>query len=685
MKFFRKSAILVSGRQPLARRTWHGVRSSSFRRHIPDRTAAHRSLARVASSPHRLLRRAGQRRRHAADVEGLHPEQHADPRLLHGHQRSARVEHRRFPRAKRVDRHRRRTGRRPFHSEPDQCTRQWGSVTAESAYITAALAVMESRSFYSTHGVHYIAGYGAGGTALQNYVANNPLNRDRCGVRRHGRPRQPRRSAPSSSRSTPKFSADRHGPAVHVGGVSRRARAGVVRQRDDANVAEPWPTGSMPTTWCRPRAAPTARSSQRADSDATAHVVQRTGVEGGRARTAGGLRRQAVHAAGLPVPVLLHALRQHHGVRQRARLAARLRRARRRDQEPDRHRGRRPGLEARVHGVRAEEFQAGLSQRRAGGLCVRRRQPAGPLFFDITRWWEIADRYGFIVVVPCSQPSGPPYTPLETRWNFSNGNLNVKADDFEFIRQLIQVVDTAYDTDPGGGLRSATPTARCSSMPWRTGCPSTSPRSGQRRDLRPRRRRGDLGDSDVSEHGGERQRQPLPVESRRPPQPRDVLAGPKQPRHRRQPESVQTGVGQLQRTTLYRWNNDQGIPLYMYGITAARNHNVSVDTAWTAWEEWFSNWSKDRAGNLHYEGRLVQAVTSPLVGDAVAPRAEPPDAGGVGDGGADRRHRRSLVVERQQRPAAGRNAGVGQVVGDRRRIVATFRRAPCRCCPPAMQ
>ena len=61
-----------------------------------------------------------------------------------------------------------------FVLEPDQSTRQWGSVAAESAYITAALRSWKRR-FYSTHGVNYIAGYGSGGTALQSYVANNPL------------------------------------------------------------------------------------------------------------------------------------------------------------------------------------------------------------------------------------------------------------------------------------------------------------------------------------------------------------------------------------------------------------------------------------------------------------------------------------------------------------------------------
>ena len=50
----------------------------------------------------------------------------------------------------------------------------------------------------------------------------------------------------------------------------------------------------------------------------------------------------------------------------------------------------------------------------------------------------------------------------------------------------------------------------------------------------------------------------------------------------------------------------RAIPLFMYSICAARNHNVSVDTNWTAWEEWFSKWRKDSAGKLYYEGTLVQ-------------------------------------------------------------------------------
>jgi hypothetical protein len=242
------------------------------------------------------------------------------------------------------------------------------------------------------------------------------------------------------------------------------------------------------------------------------------------------------------------------------------------------------------------------------------------LFFDITRWWEIAEEYGFIVVVPCSQYSGPPYTPLELRWNFTNGNLDLKADDFEFIRQLIKLIDADYNTDPG--RRFAVGHSNGSmfdhGIAYRmpeyftaiAGNGATSnPVPGSATSVIPmylNMAENDNGNPYLSNPGNLR----------------NLVSGWLD-RHDvgnvDHPDSVQTGAGMLERTSLWRWNNDQGIPLYMYGITAARNHNVSVDSNWTAWEEWFAKWRKDSAGNLHYEGRRVQAVTSPLVAMRIKP------------------------------------------------------------------
>jgi hypothetical protein len=229
------------------------------------------------------------------------------------------------------------------------------------------------------------------------------------------------------------------------------------------------------------------------------------------------------------------------------------------------------------------------------------------LFFDITRWWEIADRYGFIIVVPCSQYSGPPYTPLETRWNFTNGNLDRKADDFEFVKQLIAAVDAQYDTDPGRrfAVGHSNGSMFDNGIAYRmpeyftaiSGNGATSnPIPGSATSVMPMyisMAENDNGNPYLSNPGTLRNLVTYWLNRN------DVGVVDS-------PGSVQSGVGMLERTTLYKWANEQGIPLFMYSICAARNHNVSVDTNWTAWEEWFSKWNKDSAGNLYYEGRLVQ-------------------------------------------------------------------------------
>ena len=187
----------------------------------------------------------------------------------------------------------------------------------------------------------------------------------------------------------------------------------------------------------------------------------------------------------------------------------------------------------------------------------------------------------------------------------------------------------------------------------------------QRSNLCPRRRLCHLGDSHVPEHGRKRQRQPVPLEPRRAPQSRDVLAQPeRQPRRCRHPESVQTGVGPLQRTTLWRWNNDEGIPLYMYGITAARNHNVSVDTAWTAWEEWFAKWRKDRAGNsLSTKARPSRRSQVHRFRCAWSPVLNLRRTAGLVDVVLTAEVGDLASWDVSERPAAGRNACVDQVVG----------------------
>ncbi|WP_370617658.1 alpha/beta hydrolase family esterase [Mumia sp. Pv 4-285] len=502
-----------------------------------------------------------------------------------------------------------------FVLEPDQTTGQWGDLATESSYITEAFSVMEAKRFYSTHGISYIAGYGTGGTALQSYVAKNPLNvisavfidtDDLSGLDQIGAQEFSFTPKFTDTGMDPRFTSvpyrDVPVPVWFVNDDDSDV-SNLVSYWKQANDVRPYAVRGtfgdtyhqrarserLPTSYSEPvsKVAVLERDVAYDDKRFTKRISRfltyytrydNTTVFGNVLGTRPDYGRLGVDVKNLMVT------EADGQVWKRQYLVYEPKKAKK-------HRG----------GAPVVYVFAGGSQP-----CT--------LFFDITRWWEIADTYGFTVVVPCSQYSGPPYTPLELRWNYTNANLDVKADDFEFIRQLTSVVDRDYDTDPGrrfafghsngsmfehgiayrmpeyftaiagnGATSNPVPDSATSVVPLflnmaenENGNPYLS-NPGNLRDLVSYwLERNDVGLVD-------------------------------------EPDSTQTGVGMLERTTLQRWNNDQGIPLYMYGITAARNHNVSVDTAWTAWEGWFSRWDKDRAGRLSYDGTRVLAQTSPLV------------------------------------------------------------------------
>jgi predicted esterase len=226
------------------------------------------------------------------------------------------------------------------------------------------------------------------------------------------------------------------------------------------------------------------------------------------------------------------------------------------------------------------------------------------LFFDITRGWEIADEYGFIVVVPCSQYSGPPYTPLETRWNYTNGNLDEKADDFEFIKLLIPKVESQYNIDSGRrfAVGHSNGSMFCHGMGYRMPEYFTA-MAGSGATSNP------IDDSATSVLPfmltyGENERRTYDLSV--PGSNRDLVSywldrNLGDIADIDNPDTVTFGIGMLERLTLYTWTSEQDIPLYAYGVVAGRNHNVSVDTNWSVWEEWFSKWRKDDEGNLYYQ------------------------------------------------------------------------------------
>ena len=497
-----------------------------------------------------------------------------------------------------------------FVLEPNQSTRIWKSVAVESAYITAALNVMEARRFYSTHGINYIAGYGSGGTALQNYVANTPMsvisavfintsdlgNLGAIGAQQFifdpsytAVGMDPRfTSVPYSEVPVPVWFVNpnatnvanllaywKHANDVVIPGA-QGAYGEVFSQKPDST--------RLPTSYSEPvaKVALLERQVSYDDKQFTNLVYaflsyytryDNTTIFGNMLGTRPDYAQLGVEIKNLIVT------------------------------ESD---GQVWNREYMVY-VPKNSKQVYPNGAPVVYVFAGGSQP-DRLFFDITRWWEIADQYGFIVVVPCSQPSGPPYTPLETRWNYTNENLNVKADDFEFIKKLIPVVDAQYATDPGRrfAVGHSNGSMFDNGIAYRmpeyftaiSGNGATSnPIAGSATSVIPMylsMAENDNGNPYLANATGLRNLVTYFLN-------RNGNLGTAL-----NPESVQPGVGMLERTTLYRWYNDRNVPLFMYSITAARNHNVSVDTNWTAWEEWFSKWSKDSAGNLYYEGRLAQ-------------------------------------------------------------------------------
>lgn len=501
-----------------------------------------------------------------------------------------------------------------FVLEPDPQTGKWGTVLEETVYIKAALAQLEARKFYSTHGVHYIAGYGSGGTALQNYVANQPLhvisavfintqdldNLDAIGVQEFV---FTPRSTPAGL--DPRFTSIPYNEIpVPVWFVNKDASA-------VANLIEYWKyANDVEVSKERPNGKKGGFGEvyyQKADSDrlptSYSDVLSQVAVlEKDIKYDNKNFTRQVYEflsyytrydnttAFGNVLGVRPDYKKLKVDINNMTVV------------EPD---GKVWNWEYIVYVPKNAHkiFPDGapVVYVFAGGSQPNR------LFFDATHWWEVADRYGFIVCVPCSQYSAG-NNPLETRWNYNNTNLDVMADDFEFLKLLIAEVDSKYNTDPNRRFATGQSNGSmfCHGIGYRM--PEYFTAIGSTSATRPHTDGGGstsvlpffliYGENDSSydifSPGSLRNVVTYWLE-------RNGLGNVLDT-----PSEIRTGVGPLERLIVYSWENQQGIPLYMYGVTAGREHNCTVDNMWSLWEEWFSKWDKDDAGNLYYEGQLVQ-------------------------------------------------------------------------------
>jgi len=495
-----------------------------------------------------------------------------------------------------------------FVLEPDSKTGAWGDIKAEAAYIKAALAVLEGKKFYSTHGVYYIAGYGTGGNALEDYVANNPLfvisavfidtndldNLGAIGAQKFElKPKftptamDPRFNIlPYNEVPVPVWFVNQKAASVSklinywkfANDVSEVVKDDLVYGKVFSQKAD---SKRMATSYSDPvsKVAVLEKKVRYDDKNFTWHVYKfmsfytrydNTSAFGNVLGTRPDYEKLGVEIKNMIVV------------------------------EDD---GQVWKREYMVYVPKNSKdifpYKAPVVYVFAGGSQPNR------LFFDITRWWEVADKYGFILVVPCSQYSSG--TPLETRWNFDNTTLDVRANDFVFMKQLIQEVESQYDIDPHRrfAVGHSNGSMFCHGMAYRmpeyftamggSGA-STNPFEGAATSVMPfflSYGENDNGNYLLSQEGGLRNIVSYWLK-------RNGLADVDHP------DVIKGGVGILERTLVYSWTNKQGIPLFVYSVTAGRPHNVSVDSNWTFWEDWFSKWDRDDAGNRYFEGQLVR-------------------------------------------------------------------------------
>ena len=68
------------------------------------------------------------------------------------------------------------------------------------------------------------------------------------------------------------------------------------------------------------------------------------------------------------------------------------------------------------------------------------------VFFDATSWWQVADDYGFMIVLPCEQFN----SAVDLTWNitgYRQGSATATSDDVAFLKKVIAEVDQNYSTD----------------------------------------------------------------------------------------------------------------------------------------------------------------------------------------------------------------------------------------------
>ncbi len=222
-------------------------------------------------------------------------------------------------------------------------------------------------------------------------------------------------------------------------------------------------------------------------------------------------------------------------------------------------------------------------------------QPAR-LFFDASHWWDVADKYGFMLVMPSEQYN----SSTELTWNVNFRDH--QQDDFVFLEEVIKQVDKDYSIDPGKryltgqSLGSMFTNYATAIMPeyfaavGSTSGPLLREVEGKTDKIPNYLIFGeyDLWSWDHTVPGRTNNTVNYWLD-------RNDLG-----------DIDDAVVTSEDRYKTYTWYDDSDIPMYQYTQTSGRAHNFIVSEVWKLWEDWFSHWEMDEEGERHYNNKAEE-------------------------------------------------------------------------------
>lgn len=227
------------------------------------------------------------------------------------------------------------------------------------------------------------------------------------------------------------------------------------------------------------------------------------------------------------------------------------------------------------------------------------------MMFDISRWFEIADKEGFILVMPTATlnpgTAGKVATPT---WKDNPNDTVREVNDIHFIETLIQQIDQDYSVDSGRRYFS--------------GQSNGSMMTNHIGQVLPEYFAA-IGSTSGPIAGEER----LAKDAKTSILPGYLLMGEYDFWSWDTTEGFvnmtlnywlnRNGVGSVEeptsvktegRYTTYEWQNKDGITLYRYTQTAGRGHSFVPEEMQMLWD-WFENWSRDAQQGILYNGAPI--------------------------------------------------------------------------------